>query len=696
MTFPINGAPMTIMLGVNDKSTRPKVFELAPRAIHVPLVFLWSQWGPLEPQKVFGSTREALYGDNTFDMRSKYANHATLYANLFSQKANPMLVKRLRPIDAPDPANIRLCLDVLETTDDEYERNVDGSFVIGPDGKYVTTGEKVPVLSVKFVTEYINPKDNINQIGKGQILTGDQVKEGATSHRYPIFDYELPYFGSNGNNYGFRIWAPTANDNNPINTTLLDKDKVFPFRFSFAKKIANTTSSNIIVTNNSEPYIDFVLKPGMVDTANDMERYLGDILSDNYQDLTPSEGFPVNKGPFGRFYIYQNNIDLILTKLFDLESVRPYSANELNGMTAEEGKYLVNIFGGTTSQGIPYQSYRFAPLTAGAVRPSEYTTIYATGGGDGTMTTEIFDKMVGEEISLFADENSEWQDIIGRPCSFFWDSGFSMETKYKLGKFISLRKNNILMLSTYVDGEPPLTAGEESARVVSLATRVRSYSESDYFGTPAFRFSVCAQSGKLIGQNIKKRVSLSYELAGKVCDLANSSNFKSTYLFNQPGNNEVVYLTDLNNGWVPAKVRNKDWANGMLWAERLEERKFYIPAARTGYKDDTSVLTSLTLAIVIAELETIGDEIRRKYSGSELPIGILLSNVEEDYKKATVGKFAELYTIEPKATQTASDEKRGYSYTLTVKVYGNTPKTVMTLIIESHRSDELTSDNINN
>jgi len=95
----------------------------------------------------------------------------------------------------------------------------------------------------------------------------------------------------------------------------------------------------------------------------------------------------------------------------------------------------------------------------------------------------------------------------------------------------------------------------------------------------------------------------------------------------------------------------------------------------------------------MADMETIGDEVRRMFSGSQDPIGTLLYNVEEEYKNRVEGRYSDLFVIKPIATQTVADEARGYSWTLTVKVYASNPRTVMTLIIESHRSSELIENN---
>ena len=56
---------------------------------------------------------------------------------------------------------------------------------------------------------------------------------------------------------------------------------------------------------------------------------------------------------------------------------------------------------------------------------------------------------------------------------------------------------------------------------------------------------------------------------------------------------------------------------------------------------------------------------------------------------AVLGKFDDRFVIVPDAYFTAADEARGYSWTLRIKLYAPSMKTVMSLSIEAYRIDDL-------
>lgn len=694
MFTPVNGAPMTLALGTDDRSIRQRVFERAPRAIHLPWQPLWTQWGPEKTTLVYGNSRELIYGGETFNINSKWANHATLFANLFASNANPMMIKRIRPDDAGPNANFRVSIDLLETRVDEISRNDDGSFKRNTGtGRYVTTGQRIRANVIKFVVEPVFDGSSVSAVGKGRQSTGDQNDSGVVSKRYPLFDFEVPHFGSFGNNFGVKMWAPTTTDAYTLNQDILTEDGAYPFRLQMVQKSTKTKTPSVIPTQNGERFLDFVLKPGLVDKTVGRKRYLGDIVLDEYQNMTPSPGFPIEHGPFGRVHIYQANVDEVLGKILALEAASEYPQNDLHGKTAAEDKYRVNLLGALNADGTPYQTVRFANATTGTVRFTEQTVMYADGGTDGTMNNATFSAKVAQELAGFNDASNEYQDILGYPCSFFWDSGYDMECKYAMFNFIAMRKNTCVVVSTHIDGEDALSGSDESARVMTLMNRARAYTDSDYFGTPAFRYCVVSRSGKLLNSSYVGRVGLSYELANMVSLLANSNRFRSAHLFDRTPNNIVTMLSDLNAPWMPARTRNVDWANGMLWAERLTQDQYYIPAARTGYKNDTSVLTSFLTAMAIAECQTVGEMAQKQFSGGNYTQGELKQFVEEYVTNELKGKFAERFTIIPEVSFSKSDIANGYSWTLTIRIYAGNMRTVQTLIIESYRADDLEADN---
>ena len=695
---PVNGAPITITLGTDDRSIKRRLFERAPRAIHLPLVFLWAEWGPHDDaQVVYGNTIPLTYGDETLNLRGKFANHATAYAQLFLENANPLMIKRLVPRDIGPKASLRIYADVLEEEFDEIERELDGSFKKDINNDYVLTGNKVNGVRVKFTTEVI-PVDSVTKVSefrKGTIRTGTMTSAtGQTSRMFPILDVEAPHLGSKGNNYGFRIWAPTDLDNNPVKRNLIEKDKVYPFRTMLVSRLNDQTTSKIVETIYGEKYDDFCFKPDLVDTDYAKERYINYVMINNYQDLNPREGEPLRFGPFGNMAVYQENLEYILKLILENEKDQLYVGNELGGLSTDpdsEDHYLVNFLGLQQPSGIPYQTARFDTGSDG-VRFTENTDLYLAGASDGTMTEDEFADLVEAELDNFADPNHPYQDIIMYPCSFFWDSGFPLRTKYKMGKFISQRKNTNVIISTYISGERPLTTSEESARHISIVERVRSFAESDYFATPTFRAAVVSRSGKPLSSTYRNRLPCSFELANMVSRLAAGTSFKQTYLFDRVPYNVFEKLGDVSSPWAPAVIRNRDWAAGMMWPERLTTRQIYFPASRTVYKEDTSVLTSVITSMIIAECQTVGILCQKQFSGGLYTKPQLKVRVEDYCRDNLAMRFGELVRIEPECFFTDADNARGYSWSLVIRVWAPMMRTVEILHIEAYDLDDIAPD----
>lgn len=698
---PVNAAPMTYALGVNDRSIKPEIYELPPRPIHLPLCFIWAEDGPTQQQLVVGAAANMMYGTNTFDLRSKYANHATVFTKMFLGNANTVMIKRIRPKDAPPPANLRLYADVLTSEKDEYERDATtGNIVVDALGQPKTTGNKIQVTEVKFVSEHIAPNAGDTEVntnfGTGTELVGSYDDgQGKQSRKIPLFDFEVPHFGEKGNLNGIRIWSPTATSVNVVNENLL-RQKVYPVNVAFMRKVSADATPRPVETNYGEQFTEVVLKPAFVDTMTDSQKAMGDILLDNYRDLKGVSSV-VRYGPFQRLHIYQENIDNLLKGILLAEKAAQYEGNELAAAhVGNEDFYLVNLFGATNSSGKPYQTYRLSENTTGGVRLTENATLMASGGGDGTMTEEEFGDAVIAEISGFSDPNSPWQDFIDNPCSFFWDSGFSLKVKKELGKFIGLRKNTMVVLSTHQAGKAQLKAAEESSMGIALLSHVKAYPESDYFGTPTFRSAIVSRSGKLLNSQWQDFVPVTYSLANKISKFAGAGTgrFKAEFLFDRVPANLVTDMTDINVPWVPAAVRNKDWAAGLLWVEKISSRQFYFPATRTVYDNDTSVLTSILTALVCVECETIGLMAQKYFSGGNRTKGELKRAVEDWVKEQLNGKFAEQFIITPEVTFTNADDRRGYSWTLTIRIGAGNMRTVQTLILETYRKEDFPqSDN---
>lgn len=688
----VNAAPMTIMQGVQDKSTRALVAEAEVLPQHLPKVYLYTQKGPQEPQLVVGGTLTQMYGVDSFDLRKPWATHQTVLAQLLNAKGNALMVERMKPSDAALPASIRLSLDVLALQVDEYERNSDGSFKLDTDGAKIPTGTKIAGYQVKWVAEAIGVNtDGDDTFGIATQSAGDQTDTSSSTQsvRYPILDLRVPHFGAYGNNLGLRLWAPTQLSSSPVDTRVLSNEKVYPFRLACVGRSDVLSTPKVVETQQAEQFINFCLKPDVIDRNTDAELYMGDVFLQAYQDLD-SVDKPPQWGPFGSMHLYQANLDDLLAQFYAAEKPLIDAFSDFDGLDGEE--YRFNLVSGVSSQNVPYHSYQVVTGAANSVRLSETATIWADGGSDGTMSEELFAGLVADAVAAYADGNSIYQDTARYPESIIYDSGFPLDTKYALCSFIAVRKDTAVVLSTHDVLGLPLTASEESSLAVALRTRLQMYPESEYFGTHTMRGMIVGRSGNLIGSQYKKRLPLTLEIAAKAADYMGASNgrWKSGFSFDRAPQSEVSMFNNVNVTFTPATARNKDWDNGLVWVESFGRRSLYFPALKTVYDNDTSVLNSFFTMMACVELEKVGDRARRQFSGADdLTNEQLVERVNEFITQNTTGRFDDRYVIIPDTYFTAADQARGYSWSTKIKLYSPSMKTVGTLSIEAYRIEDL-------
>jgi hypothetical protein len=685
----LNAAPMTRMLGTQDKSTRPLVPEAEALPQHLPKIYSYMQKGPLTPQLVVGASRSQMYGDASFDERGPYCTHATVLANRVNAKGNAAMYQRVKPIDAAPPATLRLMLDVLETQVDVYTRNADGSIQLDSSGNPKTTGAKIPGYKVKWVLKQVDTDDDGNVLfGAATQGPGDQISGDDQSVRYPILDLEVSSFGEWGNNQALKLYAPTVSSSQPIDDRLLGNEKVYPFRMAVAARASSKATAKTVETLAGEQFVDVCFKPGTIDKVVDKLVYAGDVFIQAYSNTTDPKFAPVF-GPFGRMHVYEDQIESLLDAFYNAEKDYIDGFSDFTGEDGEE--YRFNFVSGVSSHNVPYHTFQ---LVSGgnAVRLTENTVLYAAGGSDGTMNELLFADLVTTEVNEYANPNSVLMNDAKYPESIIYDSGFPLDTKKALCNFIGERKDTAVVLSTYTTTGGELTASEESSLAIALKTRLQMFPESEYFGTPVMRGMIVGRYGRLTGSQYRGKLPLTIEIAAKAADYMGASNgkWKSGYAFDVAPLNQVSMFTDINNTFTPATVRNKDWANGLVWVEDYDRSSAYFPALHTVYENDTSVLTGFFTMMACVELEKVGLRVRRKFSGrSDLTNAQLVEKVNQEIEAQTTGRFDGRFIIKPDTYFTDADVARGYSWTSAIGIYAPNMKTVGTLSIQAYRIEDL-------
>lgn len=690
-----NAAPMTIVRGIQDKSTREQLVEAEAVPTHLAKVYVYAQKGPTTPQLVVGASRTNIFGDDTFDIRKSYATHQTVLSNLLNAQGNAQMIERVLPADVGPRANMCLWLDVLPTDVPQYQRGADGAVVL--DG---VTGQPVPVVGgttlpgfkVKWVVTSVTALADESKFGGLVTTPGDQTTGGQTpvqSTRYPILQFWASSAGAVFNNSGLRLWAPTELSTNPVNTKALSAMSAYPFRLSVIKRATASESPRAVETQDGEQFIEFTVKPDTLNPLTDANFSLADIFLAKYTN-TENNGFPINFGEFGGVKVYANHIASLVAQFYAAEFPNAGAFSDFTGAAGEE--WLFNILSGQSSKGVPYFTYLVDTTAVDAVRLSETTNLYAKGGADGTMNETLFAGLVSTAVSEYANPNSRLQDTAVNVESVIYDTGFPLSTKRALCKFIAERKDTAVILSTYDVNGPEMTAAEESSVAVALKTYLQAYPESDYFGTATVRGAIIGRYGRLIGNQYRKKLPLTLEVAVKLARMMGAADgkWKADRVFDRAPNNEVTMFDQVNATFTPAAVRNKDWDLGLNWVQSFSRNSLFFPALKTAYDDDTSVLTSIFTMFACVELQKVGERVWREYSGSvRLTPAQLVERVNAAVEAKTLGRFADMYRVVPAAFMTAADEARGYSWTLPIKLYANNMKTVMTLDIQAYRMTDL-------
>lgn len=683
----VNAAPMVDDLGTQDLSANQVATVSSPVPQHLPKFYIWAEKGPEHEELLVGVERENIYGDATFTMGSPYANHATLFANNANSRANACMYKRLIPEDAGPKANLTLWLDVLPSVVDLYERNSDGSIKTTPLGDPIVIGT-AEGYKVKWVVTSRNTEGQ--ELGGYTQQVGNQrdPSTGATSTRYPIFDFVVYSRGAYGNRLGVRFWAPNSNTD-AIPYAMMNEYKAFPYFFSIVDRATPTSSATVLETLFGEQNIMTVLKPDVIDPMTRQNLSIADRVVGSYGNLTDPR-YPVELPPFGGFFAYQNNINE-LTELFHAAEV-PF-INEFSDFGASpEDAGLFNIITGQSTFGVPYNSFVFSS-DSDSVTFSKFLDVEAGGGSDGTMNDEVFAELVSKEIKRYRDRKDELMDLAYHVESIFYDSGFPASTKLDLPSFISQRHDTFVVLGTHTQGQAALTQSQEYAMAMALRARVMNYPESAYFGTPATRAMIMGCSGVIRGT--KYRVPATYEILSKLADYMGASNGAWKGVEKPDGNpgNVVEDLTDLNMYFVADSVRNRFWDAGLNWILRYDRGAYFIPAYRTVFPDDTSVLTSAITVMAVCQLNKIGHKAWRNYSGvsylTDLQLCERVNNFVLDEVK---DKFDNRFRIVPRATVTDLDQVRGFSWTLPIGIGAANMKTVQTLYVQADRIERLQSE----
>lgn len=687
-----NATPRVVFSGIRDRSRRALIRPDESYAQHTPLLRLFTETGPTATTYV-GDTDDGfagIYGQLSLDPRSKYFNQQSLLAlNLLGQ-GNGFYVKRLRPEDAASPARIIVAIDMVRDMVPQQITRLGG--FLYPETTTTPGGSGVGTLADQMVEGFkariVLIEDNQSEVGTQRVLPGTMVSsiDGTQSTMYPLFELPASFFGVLGDNLGCRVWCPTAADIEGYDEATTDQFDTRLFNFQFVELMEGSNTPTIIKTAMGEDYIQVSFDEGVWSESTDRDLFAGDVLIQAYEDDGITSGQTPLYSPFSQIYIYSENINRVQQLIFDSEMLaNPAFINGIKGPGQIDFLTMLNL------DGDPYMSIQLQGALDGGVLLGKNATIFAGGGDDGTTDFDEYVKLVDIENTNFGQLEDQYEDVARFQFGFLYDTGLPMASKYKMMQALAKRQDLVAMFTTFIETDNrALSTGDEVSRTIALMTRLKAFPESTLYGTPVCRAQIVLQSGKLMNGGYSKRVPQLLDTAMKWAVYAGAGNgiLRPGFEMDVSPNNQVSFVKGLNVPFFNARTAANIWANGGTYSSTYDKRRQYYPCQRSVYLDDTSVLLSPLTVNICCVIMRLIHRVHAKFSGNAtLTKEQLVERCDQEILDQTRDLFGGRVDITPQTEITAMDDNNGFSWTCTVTVAANNPRTVMDFKLETVRRD---------
>lgn len=694
-----NATPRVVFSGIRDRSRRALIRPDETYAQHTPLLRLFTETGP-ETTTYVGDTDDGfagIYGQLSLDPRSKFFNQQSLLAlNLLGQ-GNGFYVKRLRPEDAGNPARIIVAIDMVRDMVPQQITRLSG--FVYPTTTTLANSSDVVTLADQLVEGFRARitliLDNDSEVGTQRVLPGNMTSsiDGTQSTMYPLFELPASFFGTLGNNLGARVWCPTAADIEGYDEATTDKFDTRLFNFQFVELMEGSNTPTIVKTAMGEDYVQVSFDEGVWSESTDRDLYAGDVLIQSYEDDGISSGQTPLYSPFSQIYIYAEEISRVQQAIFDSEMLaNPAFVNQVKGPGQIDFLTMLNL------DGDPYMTIQLEGALDGGVLLGKNATVFASGGQDGTTNFDEYVKLVDIQNTNFGQLDDQYEDVARYQFGFLYDTGLPMASKYKMMQTLAKRQDLICMFTTYIETDTrPLSTGDEVSRTIALMTRLKAFPESTLYGTPVARAQIVLQSGKLMAGGYSKRVPQLLDTAMKWAIYAGAGNgiLRPGFEMDVSPNNQVSFVKGLNVPFFNARTAANIWANGGTYSSTYDKRRQYYPCQRSVYLDDTSVLLSPLTVNICCVIMRLIHRIHAKFSGNAtLTKEQLVARCDQEILDQTRDLFGARVVITPQTEITAADDQNGFSWTCTVTVAANNPRTVLDFKLETVRRETITAGEV--
>lgn len=683
----INSTPRIVYGGFNDKSRGTPSRAPVTYPQHAPLLRLWCETGDSKTTYLGNENSDfnSMYGAETLKRRGKFFNLQSLLAETLLGAGNGFFVKRLIPSDATK-SRMLVGLEIVRDEIPAVQERLSGFNYNGQ----IDPGQTAQLPPVDGYRARVVLMPVTGEPGTATSIPGTLLAEidGTQSTIYPLFELPASYFGAAGNNLGIRIWAPNEKTNEVWDEVTADTFKTRMFRMQFMQKVANTNIPAIVMTAMGEDYVDVCFTEGAYSASTDKEYYAGDVLIKAYTDDGIVSGLAPLTSPFSKIHVYDASIKAVQDMIY----ARELALNPALAVTISQSSQI-DFLTGASNDGDLYQGLYLLGALDGGITLSDGTTVYATGGVDGTMNHAKYEELVTVENTAFGQLGDLYENVPLYPFSHIYDTGLSMDGKIAMMNVLGQRRDIKTIFTTYVEAEGRApTLSEELSRGQVLMTRLKAYPESTLYGTGICRAEVIYQTGELMDGGYSKLVPQVLDYAQKWANFAGAGTgiLRDGADIDVDPNNEVSMVKNLNVPYFPARAQSNAWASGGTYSLTCDTRTNFYPCVRSVYQDESSVLLSPITTNIACDVVRLIYKIHKKFSGnSKLTKEQLIERSDKEIAKLVEGRYAGRVQIRPETYITADDDNNGFTWHCKVRLYANNPRTTMFFELETYRMDAL-------
>lgn len=708
-----NSTPLNRFTGIDDNPGAPIEPREPQYPLHCPYVPFLAEKGTTKKIYPNGGERLAIYGTSSFDKLSPYYNEYSYMSNILMANANIHATQRVKPEDAPPPANVTLYMDVLATKIPKYKRNSDGGYVTNELDEKVSDGVidgwKIRYFAGTSPAGMKLGEQKINN--NGSMVDNTDPDNPVRSKLVPIYDMAAAEFGKYYSNLGTRISPITGNN---LKSRFLSEGKFLPYEISIIERSDTNTKGTAKKTlsggaystvsfkkDSIHPYTEGILDVDLVFphnwyteelTAPAIKYYDFDnmyMYYDNLENLL--KGFISTEKNYvsDEPEVWEDGVEAATIDWFDFTAEGDLAGEEhlLNWVSLKSSGKQINYFSVIKDEGVVAIPAGMTEVTIGSD-----STLYLIGGGDGTLNIEEINKHVVNLMKEYLDPDAEVTVLSLNQETSFYDVGIPLDKKKELTNMLAVRPDTIVHFAThqYEYGETPMTTDEEYATALAILARAELIPESEIYGTSICRATVIMGSMQDINSVSKYRYTQNFELGNILAPYLGAANGKMNPLMcldNGRANTILTLGKEYTPRYIPDSFKQVVWTAGVNYSEVYKTTQRAFLAVKTVHNNEQSILTDPILCYLNAKLCRVMDLAHKTFAGNtkdsnEVFANMLVKFMEKEME-GVIDNDRFTVTFRVSFTDPAV-EGRLYAYRVFADVTGNVMKTAQVSTVATY------------